>query len=31
MKELRGFPFEPLDGDAEPFGSGNGAGPGTPG
>jgi len=31
MKELRGFPFEPLDGDVEPLGSGNGAGPGTPG
>ena len=27
MNELKGWPFEPLDGDAEPLGGGNGGGP----
>jgi len=32
MKELKGWPFDPLDGDVEPCdGVGNGPGPGVPG
>ena len=31
MKELKGWPFEPLDGDVEPLGGGSGGGPGMPG
>jgi len=30
MKELKGWPFEPLDGDVEPLGEGSGGGPGMP-
>ena len=29
MKELKGWPFEPLDGEVDPLG-GEGAGPGNP-
>jgi len=31
MKELRGWPFEPLDGDVEPLGGDTGGGGTFPG
>jgi len=31
MKELKGWPFEPLDGEIDPCGIGDGLGPGPPG
>jgi len=30
MKELKGWPFEPLDGDISINGEGEGPGPGSP-
>jgi len=30
MKELKGWPFEPLDGDVSTKGEGPGPGPGNP-
>ena len=30
MREMKGWPFEPLDGDVEPLGGGPGGGPGVP-
>jgi len=30
MREMKGWPFEPLGGDVNPLGDGEGGGPGKP-